>query len=277
MATTPPAKPSDRQPRRAEVVADNLRDRILSGEFEDGSDLPKQEELFDDFGVSMPSIREAMRILETEGLITVRRGNRGGAIVHRPQPRTAAYMFGLVLQSRSVPVADLALAMRHLDPLCAAMCASRSDRRRQVLPSLRRVHKEAIASIDDFPAFVDAMRRFHEEMARLCGNETIILLLGMLESIWYAHEAEWAQQAEQRGEVPDIAIRRRSIEEHAELLAVIEAGDAGAAMDLARSHQEFTQPNAVFRAAKSGQLMVSAHVIRADEADGDQRTGPQLL
>jgi len=257
-------------------VADNLRDRILRGEFEDGSDLPKQEELFDDFGVSMPSIREAMRILETEGLITVRRGNRGGAVVHRPQPRTAAYMFGLVLQSREVPVADLALAMRHLDPLCAAMCASRSDRRRQVLPALRRVHKEAVASIDDFPVFVDAMKRFHEEMAHRCGNETIILLLGLLETIWYAHEAEWAQRAEQLGEVPDLEIRRRSIDEHAELLRLIETGDAGAAMDLARAHQEFTQPNAVFRSARSGELRVDAHVIRADEAGGE-RTGPRLL
>ena len=125
-SSVPASKNPDRQPRRAEVVADNLRDRILRGEFEDGSDLPKQEELFDDFGVSMPSIREAMRILETEGLITVRRGNRGGAVVHRPQSRTAAYMFGLRAAVGGVPVADLALAMRHLDPLCAAMCAGRS-------------------------------------------------------------------------------------------------------------------------------------------------------
>ena len=88
----------------------------------------------------------------------------------------------------------------------------------------------------------------------------------MLETIWYAHEAEWAARAEQLGEVPDIEIRRRSIDEHARLIEVIEAGDAGQAMDLARAHQEFTQPNAVFKQARSGELLVSTRVIRDDEA-----------
>ena len=94
-----------RQPRLAEMVADGLRERILSGELGDGDMLPKQDDLLAEFRVSPPSIREALRILETEGLITVQRGNVGGAIVHRPKPATAAYMLGLVMQSRSVQLA----------------------------------------------------------------------------------------------------------------------------------------------------------------------------
>src|SRR4051794_13103182 len=93
-----------RQPRLAEMVAAVLRDRIVSGELEDGAMLPKQEDLLAEFRISPPPMREALRILETEGLITVRRGNTGGAIVHRPQPGKAAYMMGLVLQSRAVPL-----------------------------------------------------------------------------------------------------------------------------------------------------------------------------
>jgi GntR family transcriptional repressor for pyruvate dehydrogenase complex len=96
-----------RQPRLAEMVADVLRRRILAGQLADGSMLPKQEELIDEFGVSKPSMREALRILETEGLITVQRGNVGGAIVHAPQASNAAYMLGLVLQSRSVSLYDV--------------------------------------------------------------------------------------------------------------------------------------------------------------------------
>ena len=72
------------QPRIAEMIADSLRRRILEGELADGDVLPKVDDLLLEFPVSKPSIREAMRILETEGLISVRRGNVGGAIIHSP-------------------------------------------------------------------------------------------------------------------------------------------------------------------------------------------------
>jgi DNA-binding transcriptional MocR family regulator len=94
------------QPRVAEMVADVLRVRIVDGELADGDLLPRQEDLVEEFGVSLPSLREAMRILETEGLISVRRGNIGGAVVHRPTPQAAAYMLGLVLQSHRVVLGD---------------------------------------------------------------------------------------------------------------------------------------------------------------------------
>ncbi|HRE03853.1 MAG TPA: GntR family transcriptional regulator, partial [Ilumatobacteraceae bacterium] len=74
MSSTSPAKMHLRQPRLAEMVADVLRQRILSGELGDGSIIGKQEELIEEFNVSKPSIREALRILETEGLISVQRG-----------------------------------------------------------------------------------------------------------------------------------------------------------------------------------------------------------
>src|SRR3954465_5378754 len=113
-----------RQPRLAEMVAAALRKRIVSGIIEDGGMLPKQEDLLAEFRISPPPMREALRILETEGLITVRRGNTGGAIVHRPQPGKAGYMMGLVLQSRAVPLADVVDALKKLEPVCAAACAS---------------------------------------------------------------------------------------------------------------------------------------------------------
>src|SRR5918996_2342005 len=95
------------QPRVAEMVADILRARIVDGALGDGDLLPKQDDLLEEFRVSRPSIREAMRILETEGLVSVRRGNIGGAEVHAPKPSNAAYMLGLVMQSKHVRLGDL--------------------------------------------------------------------------------------------------------------------------------------------------------------------------
>ena len=56
-----------RQPRLAEMVAEGLRERILSGELADGSMLPKQDDLLAEFRVSPPSIREALRVWRPRG------------------------------------------------------------------------------------------------------------------------------------------------------------------------------------------------------------------
>src|SRR5215471_10366507 len=104
------------QPRIAEMIADSLRRRILEGELADGDVLPKVDDLLLEFPVSKPSIREAMRILETEGLISVRRGNVGRAVIHSPKPNTAGYILGMVLQMRRTRVTDLAEALAEFEP-----------------------------------------------------------------------------------------------------------------------------------------------------------------
>ena len=109
-----------KQPRLAELIAVNLRDRILASEFADGANLPKQEDLLDEFGVSPPSIREALRILETEGLVSVKRGNVGGAVVLQPKVEKVAYMLALVMQASSVSLGDVSHALVQLEIPCAA-------------------------------------------------------------------------------------------------------------------------------------------------------------
>src|SRR3954447_642751 len=181
------ASASVRSPSVAEIIAGELRHRIVQGELADGDLLPKQEELLAEFGVSKPSVREALRILETEGLVSVRRGKFGGAVVHRARVDKGPYVLELVLRSKGVAVDDVAAALRHFEPVCAALCAARSDREAAVLPRLRAVHEEAQRSVDDIREYTLLSRRFHEEIVACCGNETTILIIGSLEAIWSAH------------------------------------------------------------------------------------------
>ena len=126
--------------RTAEIVADELRRQIIDGELADGDLLPRQEVLVSQFSVSLVSLREALRILETEGLVSVRRGNRGGAVVHAPANTSAAYMIGLLLQRDDVKLGDLGLALQELDPMCAALASRRSDRGHTLVPRLREIN-----------------------------------------------------------------------------------------------------------------------------------------
>jgi GntR family transcriptional repressor for pyruvate dehydrogenase complex len=242
VSTTPP-RMQLRQPRLAEMVAGVLRRRILNGELTDGALLPKQEELIEQFNVSKPSIREALRILETEGLITVQRGNVGGAVVHVPKADSAAYMLSVVLQSWRVTLEDVGAALKSMEPMCAALCAERTDQAYDV----------------DELTFTQYARQFHEEIVARCGNQTMILVVGALESLWSGHEQEWAQSIKAAGQFPDARIGRNALRTHDKLLTLIEAGNAAGAARVARKHME----DSIFYAVSGDKgIKVSSSVVR---------------
>ncbi len=234
-------RPQLRQPRLADMVASILRERIIDGVLEDGALLPKQDELIEEFRISRPSLREALRILETEGLLTVRRGNVGGAVVQVPTPDSSAYMFGLVLQSWQVQLSDLADAIRLIEPVTASLCAGRGDRETEVVPQLQGNIDECQAAIKDGVLFTRLARQFHEELVAACGNRTLILMVGALETLWSEQERQWAQHAQQKGVYPDEGHRREVLAAHKSLLRAVVRGDADKAARLARVHLQESQ------------------------------------
>ena len=250
-----------RQPRLAEMVAAALRDRILSGALEDGSMLPKQDELLAEFGVSLPPIREALRILETEGLVTVQRGNVGGAVVHRPQPYKAAYMLGLVLQSRGTKLGDVLRALISFEPACVAASAARADRAETVLPRLRATLDEAKASVNDGETYTGLARQFHIDLVETCGNEAMIQVVGSLEALWTAHVNELARRNAEFGSFAEPAARKTSIDEHEQMYRAIEAGDVARAEKLAKAHYSHPQDPGWGDSLAAGRP-ITAHYIR---------------
>jgi DNA-binding FadR family transcriptional regulator len=229
-----------RQPRVAEIVASRLREDILTGRLKEGDVLPTQESLFAQFGVSPPAVREAVHLLETDGLVSVRRGNMGGAVVHQPSADRTAHMIGMVLQARSATPADVSGALLRLEPICAGMCADRQDRLTEVLPYLEAEIDSQTEEFDDLSRYVPNARRFHEALVSRCGNEPMILLIGSLELIWSAHEsAVWSDDG--GGRTPENSTvahrtRRAALRDHQRLLEAIRDGNSTRAVRLAQDH-----------------------------------------
>lgn len=253
------------------MIADELRVRIVNGDLADGSMLPRQEDLVQEFGTSLPSLREAMRILETEGLISVRRGNVGGAVVHRPSPQAAAFMLGLVLQSRQVVLGDLAAALQVVEPACAAMCA-RQPARRRIGNRLRSLTKQAGVHLDDGAEFTAVARQFHDELARACGNETMRQVVGTLETLWSDYELHWARATSRTSSYPTLDQRRQVMTVHTAIADAIGAGDAEAAEKATRRHVEATQQLALKDAA--GQPLSLYPAARRVRFDGLRQGSP---
>ncbi len=222
-----------RQPRVAEIVASKLRDDILSGRLRAGDILPTQENLYSEFGVSPPALREAIHLLETDGLIAVRRGNVGGAVVQLPSAERTAHMIGMVLQTRAATPADVSGALLHLEPICAGMCAAREDRRTEVVPYLQGEIDLQAARFEDAAQYVRNARRFHEALVARCGNEPMILLIGSLELIWSSHESSvWGDG----DEAMDRKTMRAALRDHQRLLDAIAEGNSARATKLAADH-----------------------------------------
>jgi DNA-binding FadR family transcriptional regulator len=242
-----------RQPRLAEIVAASLRDDILTGKLKEGDSLPRQENLFTEFRVSLPAVREAMRILETEGLITVRRGNVGGAVVHLPTAERTAQMIAMVLQTRGATPGDVSGVLSYIEPVCARLCASREDRDTEVVPALRAAIETQKAEFGDAARYNGNARRFHETLVGRCGSETMILVIGALEAIWSVHQGSvWGEAATigraSAGETdpdPDSPLakktRRAALRDHEKIIAAIEEGNGDRAFSLASAHLAATR------------------------------------
>lgn len=227
-----------RQPRVAELVASRLRDDILSGRLKEGDVLPSQEALFSEFGVSPPALREAIHILEADGLISVRRGNVGGAVVHLPSSERTAHMISMVLQTRGASPADVSGALMHLEPVCAGLCAARDDRLTEVVPHLEAELDTQTAQFEDVAQYVPNARRFHEALVARCGNESMIVLIGSLELIWSAHEsAVWSGEGIAEGDPHMLAkTRRAALRDHHRIVDAIRDGNQPRAVRLATDH-----------------------------------------
>jgi DNA-binding FadR family transcriptional regulator len=223
-----------RQPRVAEIVASKLRDDILSGRLREGDILPTQESLFGEFGVSPPALREAIHLLETDGLISVRRGNVGGAVVQMPSADRTAHMIGMVLQTRAATPADVSEALLRLEPICAGMCAERTDRATEVVPYLQAEIDLQAAQFEDTSQYVPNARRFHEALVSRCGNEPMILLIGSLELIWSTHESSvWTGED---GVGMSAKTMRAALRDHQRLLEAIADGNSARATKLSADH-----------------------------------------
>jgi len=191
-----------------------LREQILSGELERGSRLP-QETLAAEFGVSRTPLREALRRLAAEGLVTL-------------QPNYGA----TVSQLDFGDMRDAWTARLVIEPPAARMGAERRPE-----PELDRMqaaidHQRAVG---DPAASLDANRDFHLALVAASGNPHLIHLAELL---WVARisVAIYTAQAAQVGGTAAWS------NEHDGILAAMRAGDGDAAERLTREHIERHPP-----------------------------------
>ncbi|WP_199790192.1 FadR/GntR family transcriptional regulator [Streptomyces canus] len=221
-----------RVPKMAELVAAQLRRKIVRGELAEGEALPAESALMAEFAVSRPTLREAFRVLESESLISVRRGARGGARVQIPEGTVAARYAGVVLEYRGTTLKDVYDARTVIEAPCAGLLAEgRTD---EDLERLRAAVAEAEALMDDPSAFIRAHMEFHALVVELAGNETLSVLNGMVRHI--IDQANWSHVDLDAGSPENVRANRRGFRAHGALVELVAQRRAEAAEELWRLH-----------------------------------------
>jgi DNA-binding FadR family transcriptional regulator len=163
------------------AIAAALRARIAQGELVPGDPLPVEDELIEALGCSRPVVREALRILETEGLVEVRRGLGGGARVRQPSISDAAKTMGVYLRIGDVPVLDVWTARDRI--IAASLERLATEAATADLDQLD-AHVAALAdSVGDLTAFDAHLLDLGELTVRLAGNATEAVLVAALRHI----------------------------------------------------------------------------------------------
>jgi DNA-binding FadR family transcriptional regulator len=206
--------------KTSEVVALEIVRDIVSQDLKPGDRLPLESEMLVQYRVSRSSLREALRLLEVQGLIAIRPGPGAGTVVGRVLPGNVGRTLTLHLHMLGANYDQLLEAWVETEPLLARLAARNPDRERVkslLTPFLEEDHSWAVKE----------GLRFHDIVADLSGNKVLSLAL---QSIGYI-VTEQVLTSTERGELED-----HIVHDHRELAEAIIAGDEELAGERMREH-----------------------------------------
>lgn len=220
-------------PKMADIVAADLRRQIIAGELKEGDPLPPEDQLMEHGGVARTTVREALRILESEGLLVVRRGAGGGARIKTPTVGNVARYIGLVLQSQGATLKDVFDARLMLEAPAAGMLAAADDRD-EILAVLRQALDDEEEALSDPVALSHAYGRFHHVITQLSGSQTFEVLTSVSSRLIQVQADRYMSAGADKSDrrVPSDAAHRA----HIRFVELVATGASQDAEDLWRKH-----------------------------------------
>jgi DNA-binding FadR family transcriptional regulator len=170
-----PVRPAE---RRHEVVARRLRDAILGGEYRSGERLPIERELSERFAVSRSVVRQALLILDQQGLVRVRSGVGGGPFVAHETLPAAIAAFENMLAVDPTSVTEFARAKLVLEPAVNAMAAESISE--DQIAALDANIAATRASLERGGGATDLMIDFHSILVNSTGNRFLALIVDLM-------------------------------------------------------------------------------------------------
>ena len=190
-----------------------------------GDRLPPEHLMLEEYGVGRGTLRESLRYLELQGVLTLKPGPGGGPIVQQPDGGTLAATLSLLLQFENAPFSAIVEARGAMEPSIARLAARRMTP--EALEELRRTVEATRSGMADSASFAAESERFHVLIAWGSGNALFGYLLEAMSGLL-------------AGATMGVEYPRRQREHtcriHEEIHAALAGGDADAAEALMARH-----------------------------------------
>jgi len=211
--------------RTFEVIADLLREKIFSGEYQPGERLPTEREMAEMIEVSRSAVREAYHALEMLDIVEIRKGTDGGTFIREPTRRTITQTINDLVRLKYINLKDMAEARLYLEKDLVELAVARVTA--DDLGQLRTFVERAGAKVEAGVAAHEENVEFHLCLSRIAGNPLLAmvyasvmdLFLLILKSIPAEFEAS-----------------RTIAEEHSHIIALLKAKKLKALMDFVDKH-----------------------------------------
>lgn len=219
-----PARPIKRGAKIAEYLAQAIVHEIVSRKLPPGTLLPSEANMIEEYGVGRGSLREALRILEVHGIITLKPGPNGGPMVAETDAGDYGRMSSLFFHLGGTTFNQLLEARLVLEPLMVRLAAE--QRARALVEDTPRA---TASDVDDDAAFFDATKDFHRAAASMSDNPVLNLFSASLEALFRDQVTGLLAPPDQRQHV---------LEVHAAIARAIADGKADKAEKLMREHMQ---------------------------------------
>jgi len=218
------------QQRIFEDLVAQIEGAILDGRLRAGDKLPAQRDLVDMFQTSRGPLREALRVLEQKGLLDIKRGVRGGAVIQRPGVAPAAESLGLLVRHRKISLAELAEFREGVEGIVAGMAAQRAVQADidQLKALLDNAQDHVDQGVDAWEAFCEVDKQIHVAIAKAAGNRVYEFVLRMVhDNIQQYYEAH---------PLKDPQFMQENYRDLCDIVAGIQKRQATAVRSLMQSH-----------------------------------------
>jgi GntR family transcriptional regulator, transcriptional repressor for pyruvate dehydrogenase complex len=213
----------------SEAIAAQILDDIARRDLKEGDPLMAEATMLETYGGGRASVREALRILETNGLINIKAGPRGGALVGKVDPVQFGRSASRYFQLGGATVRDLIEARLILEPATTGLAASRRD---PVDMERLRSWVEATAATNPTPddaTYLTEAFEFHSLVCGMSGNLILDLITLAMKDVFTSRV---------RSAVYPAHARKRVRVVHAEIAQLVLDGNAEGAEKLMREHLE---------------------------------------
>ena len=229
------ARPRRREDRNtgkmSERIAREILQEILRRKLAPGTMLPPESAMLERFGVGRASLREALRILEINGLVMIKTGPGGGPVVAAPDSRDFGQMSTLHYQSHGATFRELLDTRVALEPMLALRAAGRvgPEAGEHVRAALE--YSRQFSTTDDLQ-YARTHSDFHSAVFEASGNPVLALVADSMKDIWAVRVTSVLFPEDQRPQIDKA---------HAEITRAIEKHEVRKAERLMREHMEHYQ------------------------------------